>query len=91
MEALVRAADRAGQPLVTLLRNRALKARVTTTSVRRLDPETVDQLRRIGVNLNQAMRLANATRTIPPELVSAAAAVEDFLTREIAGDGPQSR
>lgn len=65
------------------------EAVVTAPQPRRLDPELFAQLRRIGVNLNQAVYRLHATGQAPPELASAAAAVERFLMDEM--DGSEGR
>ena len=89
LDQLIRAAARAGLPVAAYIRQLSLSGRVVVPERRSLDWPAFDELRRIGVNLNQAMRVANAQRFIPPELVRAAAAVEAFLSREIGGDGPE--
>ena len=84
-------AIRAGMSLSEYVRARLLRERVTFRQTRKLDPAVFDQLRRIGVNLNQAVYKFHASGQAPPELVSAAAAVERFLLNEIepggTGDG----
>lgn len=49
-----------------------------------VDFETVDQLRRIGVNLNQLTRVANRTGYMPDGLEEALAKVDQLLDRMIA-------
>lgn len=88
---LTRGAARAGLPLAAYIRQLSLSGRVTVQQCRSLDWPAFDELRRIGINLNQAMRVANARGRISPALESAAAAVEAFLSREIGGDGPEGR
>jgi hypothetical protein len=51
-----------------------------------LNPEVFDQLRRIGINLNQAVHRLHATGEIPPDLASAAAIVEALILGMM--DGP---
>ena len=60
-------------------RRMLLSGHVTIRQVHSMDPEIVDQLRRIGINLNQAVHKLHATGKIPPELASAAAAVEAYI------------
>lgn len=91
LEQLALQAERAGLPLSAYVREAALKGRVTVPARRRLDWTVLDELRRIGVNLNQAVRVANRRGFIAPELVRAATAVEAFLMREIAEDGAEGR
>jgi uncharacterized protein (DUF1778 family) len=47
--------------------------------VRTFDADLYDELRRIGVNLNQAVHKFHATGDAPPQLVRAAAAVEKVV------------
>lgn len=91
--ALASAAARSGLSLSAYLRASGLSAfaAAATPARRSLDWPALDQLRRIGVNLNQAVRVANAKGVLPPELSRAAAAVEAFLMREIGSDGPEGR
>lgn len=91
LEQLAGVAARAGLTVAAYVRQLSLSGRVVVPERRALSWPAFDQLRRIGVNLNQAMRLAHAEGRIPPELVSAAAAVEAFLSREIADHGPEGR
>lgn len=48
------------------------------------DFETIDQLRRLGVNLNQLTRVANKTGYLPDGLEEALAKVDQLLDRMIA-------
>lgn len=91
IQQLTRAAERAGLPLAGYIRRAALAGRVSVVQSRALDWQAFDQLRRIGVNLNQATRVANAEGLIPPELVTAAAAIEQFLMDEIERRDPEGR
>ena len=56
---------------------------VVVKKSRSLDWSVVDQVPRIGVNLNQAVHVANATGEIPPDLARIAAYVEDLLMKEV--------
>ena len=76
-------ARRAGLTVSDYLRQQALVGRVVVREQRRLDHAAFDQIRRLGVNLNQLTRLAHQTGQIPPEVARAAAAVEKVLGREI--------
>ena len=91
LDQLAQAAARAGLPVAASIRQLSLSGRVVVPERRSLDWPAFDELRRIGVNLNQAVRVANTQRFIPPELIRAAAAVEAFLSREIGSDGPEGR
>jgi hypothetical protein len=91
LEQLARAAARAGLPVAAYIRQLSLSGRVVVAERRSLDWPVLDELRRIGINLNQAMRVANARGRISPALESAAIAVERFLMQEIERDGPEGR
>jgi hypothetical protein len=60
-------------------RRMLLTGTVVIRKTRTLDPEVFDQLRRIGINLNQAVHKLHATGMIPPELARAAAVVEAIV------------
>jgi hypothetical protein len=64
-----------------VLVNRAVKV---TRHVRIFDGELYEELRRIGVNLNQAVYRLHSTGQAPPELGRAAAAVEKAVGKLIA-------
>jgi len=91
LEQLALAAARAGLPVAAYIRQLSLSGRVVVAERRSLDWPVLDELRRIGINLNQAMRVANARGRISPALESAAIAVERFLMQEIERDGPEGR
>ena len=59
--AVQRRAEQAGVNLSVYVRDMALNGAVNVTQERRLDFKTADQLRRIGVNLNQQTKVFNAT------------------------------
>lgn len=77
------AAIAAGLSASEYARELTLKGRVVIQQRLALDPAAFDQLRRIGVNLNQLARVANQTRQPPPELARVCAAVEELLIREL--------
>jgi len=77
------AAIAAGLSASEYARELTLKGRVVMQQRLALDPAAFDQLRRIGVNLNQLARLANQTQRLPPELSRVCAAVEQFILREL--------
>ncbi len=77
--ALLQAAAQAGMSPSNYGRKMLLTGQVVLLQTTRPDPATFDQLRRIGVNLNQAVYKFHATGEPPPELASTAQAVEDFL------------
>ena len=64
-------------------RDLVLGGRIVVRQSRSLDHATFDQLRRIGVNLNQAVMLYHATGSEPPELSRAVALIERFLLETI--------
>ncbi|MEL6216978.1 MAG: plasmid mobilization relaxosome protein MobC [Pseudomonadota bacterium] len=77
---LVRAAG-AGVSASEFLRRAALSGEVVVQPAPEGDFETVDQLRRIGVNLNQLARVANRTGYLPDGLEEAVAKVDRLLDR----------
>lgn len=79
-------AERARLSLSDYARRMLLTGQVTIRQVQSLDPEAMDHLRRIGINLNQAVHKLHATGKIPPELASAAAIVEAYLLGIIDGE-----
>ncbi len=81
------AAAAAGESLSDYARSMILKGRVVVQQTRSLDHAVFDQIRRIGVNLNQAVRKLHATGRLPPELPRAAATIERLLTKIMADDG----
>lgn len=83
---ILREAERSNLSLSDYARRMLLSGTVSVTPAKGLDPETFDQLRRIGVNLNQAVHKLHTTGRIPAELASAAALVETFILGMI--DGP---
>lgn len=79
------AAERAHLSLSDYARAMVLTGQVTIRQTQSLDPEALEQLRRIGINLNQAVHRLHATGEIPPELASAAAIVEAYILGIIDG------
>lgn len=69
---LKKQAEIAAMPLAVFAREAALQSRITVRKGRALSPETFIELNRVGVNLNQIAKAANAGRPIDPEAVSAA-------------------
>ena len=80
------AAARAGQPPVAFIRSAALAAAGTATRHGEPAPTGAtavrQELRRIGSNLNQALRLAHAGRHT--DLAAAVNAVRDVVARRLA-------
>jgi hypothetical protein len=73
----------AGESVSDYTRAMVLKGRVVVQQTRALDHAAYDQIRRLGVNLNQAVHKLHATGRIPPELLSSAAAIERILVKVI--------
>ena len=85
--ALILAAAKAARMTVSDYgRAMCLKGEITVKDTPGLDPETYQQLRRIGVNLNQAVHKFHATGEAPPELISAAVEVERFIMERLDDD-----
>jgi hypothetical protein len=81
-EILLRAAKASVSPS-EFLRRSALSVEVVVQQGGPSDFETADQLRRIGVNLNQLARVANKTGYMPDGLEEALAKVDQLLDRMI--------
>jgi uncharacterized protein (DUF1778 family) len=77
------AAAIAGVSLAEYVRRQSLKGRIVVHEHRSLDPAAYDQLRRIGVNLNQLVRRTNRTGRAPPEVAGLCAAIEEILASEL--------
>jgi mobilization protein NikA len=69
------------------VRRQALHGKLVIRQSQSLDPAIFDQLRRLGVNLNQLARIANTEGEIPLELVRLCSDIETFLMKEISGYG----
>ena len=82
------AARRAGLGPSEYARAQTLRGRVVVQERQTLGHAAFDQLRRIGVNLNQLARIANQTQRVPAELTRACEAVEQFLLRELEPRSP---
>ncbi len=83
---VIDAAARAGRPPVAFIRSAALAAAGAASRLRepaRTEATAIRQeLRRIGANLNQALRLAHAGRDT--DLATAVSAVRDVVARRLA-------
>lgn len=82
-------ASSAGVSASEYARSQALNGRVTVRKTTSLDHATFDELRRIGVNLNQLARLANSGHYVPAEVARAAYALECILARELGAEPPE--
>ena len=86
---VTKAAENAGMSLTDYARRQLLAGRVIVKQTRKLDHAAYDQIRRIGVNLNQLTRLAHTTDIFPPPgLSEVCALIERFLMEHV--DGPES-
>jgi hypothetical protein len=79
------AAHQAGMSASSYIRAQILQGRVELSRHRSLPPALFDQIRRIGVNLNQLTKIANQTGKMPGDLPRVCKAIEDFLVRELEG------
>jgi uncharacterized protein (DUF1778 family) len=84
--AIEQAALRAGLSASDYVRRLALTGRMVIRENRSLDYAAFDQVRRIGVNLNQLARIANHTGRLPAGLAEAVSVVQRFIVRELGGD-----
>lgn len=73
------AAQQANMSVSDYVRRMLFTGTVVIKKTRTLDPAVYDELRRIGINLNQAVHKLHATGLIPPELARAAALVEAIM------------
>lgn len=82
-------ADKAETTITDFVRASALGKKLTVVQSTAPDFDTVEQLRRIGVNLNQIAKAMNAQQTMQPsELVSVCAKLETLLSRWMFDDTP---
>ena len=79
------AALKAGLTASDYARTLVLEGRVVVRQNRTLDHAVFDELRRIGVNLNQLTRLAHQRQEFPAGLEEVFAALERILAREFEG------
>ena len=76
-------AEKAGMTLTAYSRQLFLSGRVVIMQTRQLDHATFDQLRRIGVNLNQLTRRFNQTDEYPAGLPDLCDLIHQFLMENI--------
>ena len=67
------------------LRDLAVNGRVVVQEPAGLDFESLNTLKRLGVNLNQLTRVANAAGEIPPELERLCARIEAVFDQALDG------
>ena len=65
-------AEKAATTVTDFVRASALGQTFTVIQSERPDDDTVEQLRRIGVNLNQIAKAMNAQKTVPPSVLESA-------------------
>lgn len=82
----VEESDKAGLSLTAYAREKFLKGHVIIKETKKLDHDTYDTLRRIGVNLNQLTRLGHQIGKIPGELSEVLASIQDILSKQINND-----
>ena len=76
-------AEKAGMTLTAYARQQFLHGRVVVKETRSLDFAASNELRRMGVNLNQIARKIHQTGKIPPELSRIFARIEQFLMENV--------
>ena len=76
-------AEKAGMTLTAYARQQFLAGRVVVKQTRQLDHDTYDQLRRLGVNLNQLTRRFNQTDELPAGLPDLCTLIHRFLMENI--------
>lgn len=76
-------ADKAGMTLTAYARQQFLFGRVVIRETRQLDYTAFDQLRRIGVNLNQITRRMHQTDRISPQLFTVCDLLETILMESV--------
>lgn len=91
LAALQSKADAAGTNLTAFTRAAALSRKLPSAPVSSVDFETRQELRRIGINLNQIAKAMNARREALPESLVATCAKLDSLFDRIMPHGAESR
>ena len=84
-------ADKAETTITDFVRASALGQKFTVIQSDAPDFETVEQLRRIGVNLNQIAKAMNAQKTVAPSELLAVCAKLDRLFDQWLNHDPKSR
>ncbi len=80
---LADAANDASMSLTDYARQQISNGQVIINQTRKLDHATFDQLRRLGVLLNQLTKTSNATGKISPEIVRLSKRIEKVLIQNI--------
>ena len=84
--AAIQAAEKAGMTLTGYARQQFLRGRVVIKQTRQLDYGAYDQLRRIGVNLNQIARKFHQSGKPPKELSRMCVLIEKYLKEHVDDD-----
>lgn len=91
LSTLARKADAAGTTVTAFTRSAALGKTVKAPPQSSVDFETRQELRRIGVNLNQIAKHLNAGRAVPVDVIAQTCTKLDSLFDRIMPDGSESR
>ena len=75
-------AERAGLTLTEYARKQFVSGRVVVKQYRQLDHAVIDQIRRIGINLNQLTHLAHIKKHAPASLPRLLHRIEKFLIEQ---------
>ncbi len=79
----LQASKNADMPLSDFARKQILNGQVIINKTRKLDYATYDQLRRLGILLNQLTKTANISGKISPEIVRLSKRIEQYLIKNI--------
>ncbi len=79
----LQSAKAAGMSLTAYSRQLHLSGNVVIKQTPKLDSATYDQLRRLGILLNQLTKTANATGKISPEIVRLSERIDRLIKRNI--------
>ncbi|MCP5004707.1 MAG: MobC family plasmid mobilization relaxosome protein [Planctomycetes bacterium] len=80
---LADASGGADMTITDYARQQILNGQVVIHQTRKLDHATLDQLRRIGILLNQLTKTANATGKISPEIVRLSERIDRLIEKNI--------
>lgn len=87
----LQSAEKAGMTLTAFARQQFLRGRVVIKQTRQLDYAAFNQLRRIGVNLNQIARKFHQSGKPPKDLSDICLLVENFLKDHIDHDAGRNK
>ncbi len=79
----LKSAEAAGMSLTAYSRQLHLTGQVIINQTRKLDYTTYDQLRRLGILLNQLTKTSNYTGKISPEIVRLSERIDRLITQNI--------